>query len=173
MSTSTQAIPASIRAWQDADRRQQLELMSRQLSADVVLFSPLTDGFVFQGRREVMAVFAAAFDLLEDIEIEALTGSGNDWVLHGSNTLGGRNLEEVQWLTLNEDGLICQIRLFIRPMPAAVMLLTKIGRRLHAHQIMTGVAAVASATLAPVAIMLGVVERFVMPRLGPKRSSLS
>lgn len=73
-------MPATIGAWA-AD----LAGMERQLAPDVVLVSPLTDRFRFEGREEVMAVFASAFALLDDIEIAAVTGAGEDWVLHGTN----------------------------------------------------------------------------------------
>lgn len=78
-------MPATIGAWAAADRRLDLAGMERQLAPDVVLVSPLTDRFRFEGREEVMAVFASAFALLDDIEIAAVTGAGEDWVLHGTN----------------------------------------------------------------------------------------
>lgn len=161
--------PPVIQAWESADRRQQLDVMAAQLSDDVVLISPLTDGFRFRGRQAVAAVFASAFDLLQDIEVDAVTGSGRDWVLCGTNTLNGRNLEELQWLHLDEAGRIDRITLFIRPVSAAVALLAAIGPRLHARGALPRRAAVAARTLAPVALLMATVERHLMPRLGPRR----
>lgn len=115
--------PDAIEAWVAADRRLDLDAMERQLADDVLLVSPLTDAFVFRGPGDVMGVFAAAFDLLTDIEITAVTGEGRDWVVHGTNRLGRRNLEEIQWLTLDDAGRIAHVRLFIRPLPSALALL--------------------------------------------------
>lgn len=129
-------LPLTIQTWVEADRRQDLGVMRAQLAADVVLISPLTDAFTFSGPDEVMAVFEAAFDLLADIEIAGVTGAGKDWVIHGTNTLGGDNLEEIQWLTLDEEGLIVRITLFIRPAPAAVTLLSRIGPGLKRRGLM-------------------------------------
>lgn len=120
--------PTTISRWTDADRTGDLAGMRACLAADARLISPLTDGFSFHGAEEVMAVFAAAFELLDDIVIHRLTGSDDDWVLCGTNRLGAQNLEEIQWLRLDEEGLIAEISLFIRPMPAAVMLLGASGR---------------------------------------------
>lgn len=161
--------PASIEAWVEADRRLDLEVMGRQLADDVELVSPLTDAFVFRGRRDVIEVFAAAFDILTEIEIAGVTGAGDDWVIHGTNRLGRRNLEEIQWLRVGEDGLISHVRLFVRPLPSAAALLARIGPRLHARGVMPRRASVAARSASPVVAILDGVERFVMPRVGPSR----
>ena len=157
--------PPSIDAWVHADRRQDLDQMRAQLAADVVLISPLTDAFDFRGPDEVMAVFESAFELLRDIEIAGVTGTGRDWVLHGTNTLKGRNLEEIQWLSLDEAGKIARITLFIRPAPAAISLLSKIGRPLHRRRTMNRLGAFASGLAAPLAGALNLTEKTLMPRL--------
>lgn len=160
-------LPPAIAAWVEADRLLELPAMEAQLSPGVVLRSPLTDAFVFRGPRDVAQVFGAAFDLLRDIEIAAVTGSGDDWVVHGVNTLGGRNLEEIQWLRLGADGLIAEVTLFIRPVPAVIGLFARIGARLAARGVLPRRAGVAAGSLAPFAALFGGIERFLMPRLGP------
>ena len=62
--------PTTISRWTDADRTGDLAGMRACLAADARLISPLTDGFSFHGAEEVMAVFAAAFELLDDIVIQ-------------------------------------------------------------------------------------------------------
>lgn len=158
-------LPLTIQTWGEADSRQDLGVMRAQLAADVVLISPLTDAFTFSGPDEVMAVFEAAFDLLADIEIAGVTGTGKDWVIHGTNTLGRDNLEEIQWLTLDEEGLIVRITLFIRPAPAAVTLLSRIGPGLKRRGLMGAAAALASGAARPLASALRLAEGRVMPRL--------
>lgn len=157
--------PPAIAAWVSADRRQDLAQMRAQLAADVVLVSPLTDAFDFRGPAEVMAVFESAFELLADIEIANVTGSGRHWVLHGTNTLQRRNFEEIQWLELDDAGLIAKITLFIRPVPAAVALLARIGVPLHRRGAMNRLGAVASALAAPLAAALQLTEKTLMRRL--------
>lgn len=157
--------PEAIRAWVEADRRGELGAMRAQLSTGVRLVSPLTDAFDFRGRDEVMAVFESAVELLGDIEIARVTGAGDEWALHGTNTLGDANLEEVQWLHLGADGLIDDIRLFIRPAPAAIALLARIGPPLHRRGAMNRLGAVASGLAAPLATALRATERWLMPRL--------
>lgn len=157
--------PAAITAWVEADRRLELSTMREQLSEDAVLRSPLTDAFDFRGREEVMAVFASAFELLTDIEIHRLTGAERDWALHGTNRLGGRNLEELQWLRLDDTGKISEITLFIRPVAAAVSLFAKIGQPLARRGAMRPIGGVASSMLTPIAAGFRLNERRLMPRL--------
>lgn len=157
--------PPTVVAWVDADRRQETTAMRSQLAPTVVLISPLTDRFRFSGPGEVMAVLESAFELLDDIEITALTGSGRDWVLHGTGTLDGNSLEEIQWLHLAADGRIDRITLFIRPAPAAISLLAKIGPPLARRGALLPGAALASRAAAPIAAVLRLTERFVMGRL--------
>ncbi|MDO5669199.1 MAG: nuclear transport factor 2 family protein [Corynebacterium sp.] len=157
--------PTTISRWIEADRTGDLAGMRACLAADARLISPLTDGFSFQGAEEVMAVFAAAFELLDDITIHRTTGADADWVIYGTNRLGAQNLEEIQWLRLNNEGLIAEITLFIRPMPAAVMLLGRIGPGLATRGALLPAAKVASTAARPLGWIVRLVEQFLMPRL--------
>lgn len=160
--------PAAIESWVAADRRLDLDQMRAQLADDVVLVSPLTDRFRFTGPDHVMAVVASAFALLEDIEIAGVTGAGQDWVLHGTGTIDGANLEEIQWLHLDDAGLIDRITLFIRPAPAVLALFARIGPELARRGVLPAAAGVASAGLRPLAVGMRLVEDHLMPRLGPR-----
>ena len=161
--------PSLIDAWVTADRHQELDVMRAQLSDSVVLRSPLTGAFTFHGPEDVGHAFGAAFDLLHDIEIHRVTGFGSDWVVHGTNTLDGRNLEEIQWLYLDAEVLIDEVTLFIRPVPAALALFSKIGNRLAAR-VLPRRAGVAAASLAPFAALFRGIEKVLMPRLGPRNA---
>lgn len=162
-------MPPTIQAWVDADRRQELDVMQSLLAPDVELVSPLTDAFTFQGSREVMAVFASAFDLLKEIEIVRVTGADRDWVIHGRQRMRGANMEEIQWLRLNDAGEIDHITLFIRPAHAVIETFATIAGGLHQRQVMPRNAVVASAPLRIFSAVLRLIERRVMARLGPRR----
>ncbi|MDO5681238.1 MAG: nuclear transport factor 2 family protein [Propionibacteriaceae bacterium] len=155
----------TITAWVEADRGLDLSAMAGCLAPDAVLISPLTDAFAFNGADEVIKVFESAFELLRDIEIHAVTGANNDWVVHGTNTLNGHNLEEIQWLHLNDDGLIDRVTLFIRPLPAALDLLAQIGVPMAKRGLFDRKGAIASTAARPLAAALRAVEAIVMPQL--------
>lgn len=162
--------PEAIRRWVAADRRTDLAAMRNQLASDVSLVSPLTDAFRFRGPTEVTQVFAAAFDLLSDIEIYRVTGSGRDWVVYGKNRIAGANLEEIQWLHLNEADEIAEITLFIRPAAAVLTLFSRIGSRMVARGIMPKISGIGAASLSPIALVLRMIERHVMASMGPYSS---
>ncbi|WP_432559360.1 hypothetical protein [Granulicoccus sp. GXG6511] len=155
----------TIDAWVSADRRLELSAMHACLAPGAVLVSPLTDAFTFNGPDEVIKVFGSAFELLRDIEIQGVTGADKDWVVHGTNTLNGHNLEEIQWLRLDEHGLIERITLFIRPLPAALDLLARIGPPMARRGLFGRAGAAASKAALPLAAALRLTERTVMPRL--------
>lgn len=154
-----------IRRWIDADRRGDLAAMRTCLAPDVRLISPLTDGFRFHGPDEVIAVFESAFALLDDIVIHRVTGADAEWAVWGTNRLGSQNLEEIQWLRLDDAGLIVEITLFIRPMPAAVLLLGRIGPGLAARGALKKAAGPASVAARPVGWLLRGLEKWLLPRL--------
>ena len=155
----------TIEAWVTDNRGRDLSAMGTQLSPTAVLISPLTDGFTFTGADEVIKVFESAFELLRDIEIKAVTGQSDDWVVHGTSTLNGHNLEEIQWLHLDEAGRIDRITLFIRPLAAALDLLARIGPPMQGRGLLDQRGGWASRSALPLAAALRLTERLVMPRL--------
>lgn len=158
--------PAAIAAWEAADRRQDLARMKEQIAPGVRLVSPLTNQFTFNGPDEVMAVFESAFEVLRDIVVSKVTGADRDWVLWGTNTLKGRNLEEIQWLHLDDDGLIDEITLFIRPVAAAADLLARIGPPMARRGLMGRRWARAASILGAMpSAQLQLAEKQIMPRL--------
>ena len=158
--------PPAVDAWEQADRRLDLSTMKQQLAADVRLVSPLTDAFTFDGPDEVIGVFESAFEVLRDIEVHRVTGADRDWVLWGKNTLRGRNLEEIQWLHLDEEGLIDEITLFVRPVAAAADLLARIGGPMARRGLMNERLIGGASLLAAVpAGQLAVAEKRILPRL--------
>ncbi|MCC2594672.1 hypothetical protein LKO27_14805 [Tessaracoccus sp. OS52] len=161
-------IPAALAAFVAADRRQDTVTMRAQLSPSVRLVSPLTDGFTFDGPDDVIAVYESAFEVLRDMTLPDPVGGGRDWVLHGTNTLAGRNLEEVQLVRLDDDGLIEHITLLVRPVSAAVALLSRMGGPLAARHALRPAARLTSRAAIPLALVMGFIERRVLPRLGKR-----
>ena len=104
--------PTVIDSWEAVDRRQDVAVMRSLLADEVRMISPLTDAFSFEGRDEVMAVFESGFELLDDITVHKITGDGQDWALYGKATLGGHNLEDIQWLHLNHEGQIDEVTMW-------------------------------------------------------------
>ena len=167
--TPETGLPPTIEAWAQGYRHGDRALTVQQMADDVVLTSPLTEAFVFRGRHQVGEVCAAALDLIEEPEVAGVTGSGREWAVRTTARLGGRPLEEVQWLTLGDDGRVAEVRLLVRPVPAAVSLLARLGDGLHQRGVMPRRAAFASRGALPMALAMDAVERWIMPRVAPPR----
>jgi SnoaL-like domain len=94
-----------------------LEAATEALSEDVELHSPvLFRGF--QGRDAVGAVLAHVGETLEDLTyVDEAVGDGTV-VLRFKARVGDRELEGIDYLTLDEEGRVADLTVFMRPMSA-------------------------------------------------------
>jgi hypothetical protein len=94
-----------------------LDLMTEVLREDVVLHSPvLFRGFA--GRKVVIGVLSHVATTLEDLTyIDEAVGDGTV-VLRFKAMVGDRELEGIDYLTLDEDGRVADLTVFMRPMSA-------------------------------------------------------
>lgn len=158
----------TIRRFVEADQRMDSAGLGDLLSDDCVLISPITDAFRFVGARSVETVYASAFDLFSDIEVHTVTGSGDVWALLLTGRIGGTRFEECQLLRLDGDR-VREITMIGRPVPALLKVMAGIGGSMHRHGLMSRSAAIAGAGVKPVAGLLGLIERVVLPKIQPKR----
>lgn len=107
-----------------------IELMRETLREDVVLHSPvLFRGF--EGREAVGMVLSHVAEVLEDLTYtdEAL-GEGGTIVLRFEANVGDRRLEGVDYLTLDEDGRVADLTVFMRPLSALTAFNARMAERL-------------------------------------------
>lgn len=94
-----------------------LEQMTAALREDVELHSPiLFRGF--EGRDTVMAVLTHVAGVLEDLSYTDEAVGDGTVVLRFKARVGDRELEGVDYLTLDEDGLVADLTVFMRPLSA-------------------------------------------------------
>jgi hypothetical protein len=117
----------SIEDFLKAAKTKDIELALSTLADDVVLHSPLTDQFTFDGKEDVRALFEAAYEKFDGLEYHTVIGGR---VLVGGATVGGQPIEETLILNLNEDGEIREITLFIRPLPGLIAVMAALGPEL-------------------------------------------
>lgn len=93
------------------------ELMREILAEDVVLHSPvLFRGF--EGRDVVLAVLTHVAAVFEDFTYTDEISEGNRVVLRFTARVGDRELEAIDYLELDADGIITELTVFIRPLSA-------------------------------------------------------
>jgi hypothetical protein len=128
------------------------------LAPDVVLRSPITTSFAFHGRAQLQPLMEDVFSVVSDIRYTADVGDDRHRVLRAEARVGGQQIVESVIVTLDDDGLVSELELFVRPMPGLVALAAALGPRLARRRGRPRAAAV-RAMIGPLAFMTGRGER--------------
>ena len=167
MSTSGQS--RVIAAWRAAGESGDAVAAGACLAPGVVLISPLTAQFRFHGPAQVVEVLHAAFEVITDISYHTEVGDDETRALFYHGLVGRQPLEEAQLLRLDGDGLIRELTLFGRPLPALTEVMAGIGPRLLRRQKQPRLARVVSLATAPLAAMTKLGERRLLPLADPNK----
>lgn len=159
----------TIAAWRRAGESGDAAAAGACLAADVELVSPLTAQFRFHGPAQVTDVLASAFEVVRDIRFHTEVGDGDTWALFFHGRAGREAVEEAQLIRLNADGLIRELTIFGRPLPALTEVMAGIGPRLLRRQRQPGLARVVALATAPLNAMVRMGERGLLPRADPNR----
>jgi SnoaL-like domain len=122
------AAPHSFRLAAEA---KDLEAMTAALREDVVLHSPiLFRGF--EGREIVLGVLTHVVATLEDFRYTDELADEDTVVLRFKARVGDRELEGIDFLELDEDGLVKELTVFMRPLSAVNAFNERMAARLGA-----------------------------------------
>ncbi|GIF26791.1 hypothetical protein BJ973_000116 [Actinoplanes tereljensis] len=138
------------------------------LSPDITLISPITEQFTFRGHQQVLSLLEVALTAIDGITYTDQVAEDRTVALFYEANVDGTRLYEAQRLRLDDDGLITEITLFIRPLPALTRLMTRLGPELARRN-----GQPAFARLIPLAggllhSMADTGERKIMPRAAPR-----
>lgn len=127
------------------------------LAPDVVLYSPITGRFHFEGREEVLDLIRLVRETFEDFEHLHTYGSDGNGTLVFQARVGRHRLEGNDYLRFDSDGRIEELRIFIRPLPGLARLAAAlgpplVGRRSRALAVMVRI------SLAPLVLAIGVAD---------------
>jgi hypothetical protein len=139
------------------------------LADNVVLISPLTAQFTFDGRDRVGDVLIAGFQVIEEIRFHTEVGDDRTRALFYHGRCGKQALEEAQLLRLNREGLITEITLFGRPLPGLTAVMRRIGPiilRRQGHPQLGGLLGVATV---PLHALTSSGEQRLVPLADPRR----
>jgi SnoaL-like domain len=105
---------------------------------DVVLHSPIISS-PFVGKRAVSDLYAAIIDRFRDYRYTREMEGDGEQLLAMEGTLRGRPLQGVIALRVNDEGLISEVTVIIRPLAGVIAFLVELGpplarrkSRLHA-----------------------------------------
>jgi hypothetical protein len=97
---------------------------------DAVFRSPLTDNLTFTGHEQIDGLIAVILEVLEDLTYTDELHADNTAVLVGHATVDGLRLQFCDHLKLRDDGLIDEMTVFFRPLPATTAALRRFGEGL-------------------------------------------
>jgi ketosteroid isomerase-like protein len=111
-----------------------LAAMGDALTTDVVLNSPILST-PFQGREQVLALFEAVLDTLEDIRYTADVADGDVRIMVFRSRIAGKvEAESIDIMRLAEDGRIREFTIMFRPLVATTTLAAELGKRLGSRR---------------------------------------
>lgn len=131
------------------------------------MISPLTARFRFRGPAQVTTMLTAAFEVIHGIRFHTETGADDTWALFYHARAGRDAVEEAQLIRLDAAGLIRELTLFGRPLPALTEVMAGIGPRLLRRQVKTSLARLVTLAAGPLNAMTHTGERRMMPLADP------
>jgi len=98
---------------------------------DAVFRSPVAHT-PYHGRDALVLALSTVIDVFEDFTYhrEFTTGDGKDVVLEFSAKVGGKNLKGADFIKFDEDGLIVEFEVMIRPASGLMALGEEMGKRI-------------------------------------------
>lgn len=144
-----------------------LSSIAAAVTEDVVLISPITSRFRFEGRDEVTELMSVVLETFEDIQVFEEFGAGDRRAVAWRARIGDQRVEGSDILLLDGEGKVREIRLFIRPLPGLATATAALGPRLARRRSRARGAAMA-AMARPLAFAIrageGIAPRLVTPR---------
>lgn len=126
--------------WKRGGEAGDAALSATALSANVEFVSPLTDQFRFRGRDEVEELLHCVFEVMSQVRYTTDIRQGSDAFLGAKAVVRGVPLEDLQHITLDEEGRIARISIAFRPLPAVTTFLRAVGPVVARRQGRPGVA---------------------------------
>jgi hypothetical protein len=109
------------------------EALGETIADDVVLHSPVTGSFPFEGRDQVLDILRIVRGALEDLNPVAEFGGDDTRAMMFEARIGRQEIQAMDVLRFDADGRIREFRIFIRPLPGltafAAVLAPKVAAR--------------------------------------------
>jgi ketosteroid isomerase-like protein len=155
------------RRWRAAVERRDNDAVASLLAPNVVLNSPIVGVARFEGRQAVADLMAAVIETFDDLRYTEELGEDDLQMLAFRARVRGRDIEVVDLLRVDGEGLITEFTVLIRPMAG----LAAVAAALAPHIARGPVQALLLRALAtPLAALLALTEPLI-PRLIRTRSS--
>ena len=119
--------------FREAVERRDLEMMREALHPDVVFRSPAVFK-PYEGRDTVMELLGHVMEVFEDFRYtDELRGDGTHALIFEASA-GDKQVQGLDHLTLDDDGLVTELVVMIRPLSGLIALAQEMGARLAAAE---------------------------------------
>ncbi|MEU7673712.1 nuclear transport factor 2 family protein [Micromonospora taraxaci] len=158
----------AVALWRAAGEARDPAAAVAALSPDITLTSPITEQFTFQGRSQVRTLLDVALAAIDEITYTDQVAEGRTVALFYEAQVGATRLYEAQRLRLGADNLISDITLYVRPLPALTLLMTRLGPELARRNGQPGLARLIPLASGAMHSMAVTGEQRIMPRAAPR-----
>jgi len=158
----------AVATWRAAGEAGDAAAAVTALSSDVTLVSPITEQFTFRGHRQVHTLLEVALTAIHGITYTDQVAEGRTVALFYEAQVGATRLYEAQRLRLGADGLITEITLYVRPLPALTLLMKRLGPELARRNRQPALARLLPLAGGVLHSMAETGERNIMPRVAPR-----
>jgi hypothetical protein len=116
--------------WHRIVSRRDAQELQAMLAEDVVFHAPHM-AQPYCGRQAAALILAAAGEVFEDFTYHREVIEGNNWALEFSARAGDQPLKGIDLIRLDDDGLIAEVEVFVRPYSGLRALGVAMARRLN------------------------------------------
>lgn len=162
-------VDETVRRMKAAVEAADLDSFMETLSPGVFLRSPISDQAEFRGTAEMRRLMRAVFDTIEDIHYFEDLGDDRARAVFYRGRIGPQAIEESGLLRFDDDGLIEEITLWIRPMPGLTRLAATLAPRLARERSRPGAGLVAAATK-PLAWLTAIGDKSLVGLIRPRHA---
>jgi SnoaL-like domain len=127
-------------------------------ATEAVVRSPITEALTFVGHEQIGAIFRVILDVFEDLRYTDELRTGDRALLIGSARVNDTHIEFADHMRLDEQGKICELTVFFRPMPAIVVAARALGEGLGRRK-SNGRARLISLLVSPLILLTRVGDR--------------
>ncbi|MBG0826593.1 nuclear transport factor 2 family protein [Planomonospora sp. ID67723] len=159
---------ATTQRYREAGEAKDIDALMSTLAPTVIFRSPLSARAGFAGHAQVRRLFSVALGALRDLRYHADVGDDRTRMLAATARLGHHELEEAALVRLGDDGLIEEVTMWIRPLPALTALMAALGPGLARAAGRPALAAFVGASVRPLAFMTDLGDRTLVPLVTPE-----
>jgi hypothetical protein len=123
------AVDSPLAAYRAAALAQDTAAMLACMREDVVLRSPITTRFAFAGKAQMAPLLDDVHAIVSSPSFRADSGDDRTRVLVLDGRCGRQAFTEILLVTLDDDGLIAEMELAVRPMPGLMAVAAALGPR--------------------------------------------